>query len=304
MYGTSLVFNSISICLRIPMETRSLDAIIVAFVEENVVRIAIAFIVITIAQLYWLATREPKALLTKEGFHALKLIRKDDVNYNTLFLRFALPEKRQKLGLPIGQHLVFKLQLPEAELPVFRPYTPVSDASTIGHVDFVIKVYPQGVMTQHLGKLKVGQKIRMKGPKGKFKYKPNMKRSIGMLAGGTGITPMYQLLNHILNDPKDKTRVSLIFANVTPADILLKPNLDAFATKHPTQFDVFYVIEKSVPEDWKYGVGYITKDMILEHCPGPKEDSMLLWCGPPPMVEAMKELAEQIGYPEDSTFKF
>lgn len=32
-----------------------------------------------------------------------------------------------------------------------------------------------------------------KGPLAKYPYKPNCKRSIGMVAGGTGITPMLQV---------------------------------------------------------------------------------------------------------------
>lgn len=41
-------------------------------------------------------------------------------------------------------------------------------------------------------------------------------------AGGTGITPMLQVADHILANPDDKTRVSLVFANVSESDILLK----------------------------------------------------------------------------------
>lgn len=286
------------------METKSLESVVFAFLEENILAIGVGIMAVLLVQLYWLTTRTPKALLTKEGFHSLKLIRKDDVNHNTCFLRFALLKKRQKLGLPLGQHLVFKFQPEDAELPVLRPYTPVSEASATGYVDFVIKLYPQGVMSQYLAKLKVGQRLQMKGPKGRFKYKPNMKRRLGMLAGGSGITPPYQVLNHILSDPTDRTHVSLIYANVTPADILLRQNLDSLAAKHPKQFDVYYVIEKKVPVGWKYGVGYISKEMIEKHCPAPSEDSMLLWCGPPPMVDAMKRLAADIGFPEESTFKF
>lgn len=125
-----------------------------------------------------------------------------------------------------------------------------------------------------------------------------------MLAGGSGITPMYQVLIHILKNPKDKTHVSLIYANVTPADILLRQDLDALSVKYATQFDVYYVIEKNVPTGWKYGVGYITQKMIEDHCPPPSQDSMLLWCGPPPMVDAMAKLSEKIGYAPDCTFKF
>jgi ferredoxin-NADP reductase len=44
----------------------------------------------------------------------------------------------------------------------------------------------------------------------------------GMIAGGTGITPMYQVAAAILKDPRDRTQLSLIFGNLTEDDILIK----------------------------------------------------------------------------------
>lgn len=41
--------------------------------------------------------------------------------------------------------------------------------------------------------MKIGDKIGVRGPKGAFTYTPNMVREIGMVAGGTGITPMLQV---------------------------------------------------------------------------------------------------------------
>ncbi len=41
--------------------------------------------------------------------------------------------------------------------------------------------------------MQVGDSIEVKGPLSKLPYTPNMKRAIGMLAGGTGITPMLQV---------------------------------------------------------------------------------------------------------------
>lgn len=35
--------------------------------------------------------------------------------------------------------------------------------------------------------------MAVRGPKGNFNYTPNMCREIGMIAGGTGITPMLQV---------------------------------------------------------------------------------------------------------------
>ena len=54
-----------------------------------------------------------------------------------------------------------------------------------------------------------------------------------MLAGGTGITPMYQTARAILKDPSDHTDISLIFGNLTADDILIKDLLDGLAKEYP-----------------------------------------------------------------------
>ena len=44
--------------------------------------------------------------------------------------------------------------------------------------------------------VKEGDVMEIKGPFPKFNYVPNMRREIGMIAGGTGITPMLQVSFH------------------------------------------------------------------------------------------------------------
>ena len=48
-------------------------------------------------------------------------------------------------------------------------------------------------MSQHVEKLKIGDEIDVRGPNGQMKYEPNMYKHIGMIAGGSGITPMVQV---------------------------------------------------------------------------------------------------------------
>ena len=43
-----------------------------------------------------------------------------------------------------------------------------------------------------------------------------------MIAGGTGITPMLQIIRAALKNPLDRTKLSLIYANVNVEDILLR----------------------------------------------------------------------------------
>lgn len=59
----------------------------------------------------------------------------------------------------------------------------------------------------------------------------------GMLAGGTGVTPMYQVANAILKNPADKTKITLLFANVSADDILIEEELSNLQALSP-QFQV------------------------------------------------------------------
>jgi cytochrome-b5 reductase len=101
----------------------------------------------------------------------------------------------------------------------------------------------------HLAKLAPGDTVSFKGPLQKFAYQPNTWAAVGMLAGGTGVTPMVQLVRAILSDPRDRTEVRLILANKTRGDIMLKEELDALAAAHP-QFSVVYTLD-SPDEGWQ-----------------------------------------------------
>ena len=112
-----------------------------------------------------------------------------------------------------------------------RPYTPTTLNDEKGHFELIIKSYPEGNVSKHLHSLKVveslcvgtlfhahlsctgfvesinllivrnsymmhrqvGDKVEVKGPFPKIAYTANMKKKIGMIAGGTGITPMLQV---------------------------------------------------------------------------------------------------------------
>jgi hypothetical protein len=119
-----------------------------------------------------------KVFLDATKFQPLPLGKVERVSHNTLRLTFDLPEPNMRLGLPIGQHITFLARDADGK-DVYRPYTPVSDDDALGRVEFVIKVYPQGKMSQAVAGLKVGDTMAMKGPRGRFEYKRNQYKHIG-----------------------------------------------------------------------------------------------------------------------------
>lgn len=149
--------------------------------------------------------------------------------------------------------------------------------------------YPTGNVSKYVGLMKIGDTIKVKGPKGQMVYRPGLVSAFGMIAGGTGITPMLQIIRAILKNPADKTQITLIFANVNEEDILLRKDLEQLARDRSDQFKLYLVLNNPPAEGWTGGVGFVTEDMIKEHCPKPAKDIKILMCGPPPMISAMKK---------------
>lgn len=246
-----------------------------------------------------------------------KLISKISISHDVRSFRFALPSNDQTLGLPVGKHIYVCADF--AGKMCIRAYTPTSKVDKVGHFDLLVKIYQRGVdekfpdgglMSQHLDSLDIGKTVDVKGPLGHIEYtgcgnfsvhgksRPQIKRLI-MIAGGTGITPMYQLIQAILDDPQDGTEMWLIYANKTEDDILLMGELDQWARENERRFKVWYVINQAKREGWPYTVGFVTEDVLRDHvpaCPGDNE-TLVVACGPPPMIKfAVKPNMEKLGY--------
>ncbi|KAK7283965.1 hypothetical protein RIF29_13715 [Crotalaria pallida] len=263
--------------------------------------VAIVAVGLTAAYIYYFR-KNSKGCLDPKRFKEFKLVKKTQISPNSARFRFALPTPTSVLGLPVGKNILARGKDSEGA-EVMRSYTPITLDSDIGYFELVVKMYPKGKMSHHFREMKVGDSLAVRGPKGRFSYKPGQVRAFGMLAGGSGITPMFQLIRAILENPKDKTKLHLIYANVTVDDILLKEELDMFANKFPDRFKVYYVLSKP-PNQWNGGVGHISKDMIQAHCPEPALDIQILRCGPPPMNKAMGTFLDALGYTSKMQFEF
>lgn len=198
--------------------------------------VAAGVVIVVIAVVVYASMKERNPIALTLDFQKYPLIDKKIISHDTRRFTFALPSPNHKLGLPIGQHMTLMFKDKDGK-GVQRSYTPVTGDETLGTVSFVIKVYKAGVhpkfpeggkLSQYLDSLKIGDKLDMKGPKGHLSWlgrgnftvkvmrKPLSTRKathIGMIAGGTGITPMLQVLDAIFRDPNDKTCIKMLYAN-------------------------------------------------------------------------------------------
>jgi len=291
--------------------------------------VAVGAVAVTgVVYFLWSKKRKPPVtLVDPDTKYALPLMEKEIVSHDTRRFRFKLPTDNHILGLPIGQHIYLSAKV-DGKL-VVRPYTPVSSDDDKGYVDFVIKVYFKNVhpkfpdggkMSQHLESLSIGDTIDFRGPNGllvylghgKFAIRRDKKtpprirsfKKVGMIAGGTGITPMLQVVRAILKDPSDLTKVWLLFANQTEEDILLRKELEQEARDYPDRFTVRFTLDRPTP-DWQQSQGFISDQMIADHLPQPGDETVVLMCGPPPMIDfACQPNLDKLAYPPDNRFAF
>jgi len=221
--------------------------------------------------------------LTGDGVWVdLKLAKVEQVNHNTKKLRFELPTENHVSGLKVASCLLTKYKGSNDAKPTIRPYTPISDEGERGHLDLLVKKYEGGPMSTHLHGMNVDQTLAFKGPLLKYEWTPNKHEHIALIAGGTGITPMYQLMRAIFSNPEDKTKVTLIFGNVTEQDILLKKEMAELENTYPQRFKAFYVLDKAPKDAGWAAQGYVTKELLKTVLPEPGSGNTKIFvCGPP-----------------------
>jgi cytochrome-b5 reductase len=266
-----------------------------------------------------LSTGDVKHALTggDQGWVSLKLEEVEVINHNSKRFRFRLPEDDMTSGLHVASAILTKFKPADAEKAVIRPYTPISDEDATGYVDLLVKQYPNGPMSTHMHGMVPGQHLDVKGPIPKYPWAANKHEHIALIAGGTGITPMFQLCRAIFNNPDDKTKVTLVFGNVSEDDILLKKELAALENSNPRRFRAFYVLDNA-PKHWTGAQGYINKDLLKTVLPEPKEDNIKVFvCGPPGMMDSisgnkksprdqgeLKGILKELGYTPEQVYKF
>lgn len=169
---------------------------------------------------------------------------------------------------------------------VQRHYTPITPNGRKGYFDLIVKKQRHGRMTEHLFSMKVGEELSFRCIQYKLRYEPNKWKALGMIAGGTGITPMLQVMRAALDDPTDKTQLSLLYANRDHNKILLQGLIDHLAEEHPDRLKVYYTIDK-MPTDgseWTGFVGHVDDAMVRATMPPPSKENLVMLCGPDPMM--------------------
>ncbi|KAI1342959.1 hypothetical protein F5Y15DRAFT_272688 [Xylariaceae sp. FL0016] len=241
------------------------------------------------------------------AFQLLKLQSAEMVNHNTKRLRFELPEGDMVSGLGLSSALLTASWPKGCWLPALRPYTPITPLDERGHLDLLVKHYPNGKQSTHIHSLQPGESLRFVVQIPGYAWQRNKHAAVTLIAGGAGITPLYALAQGILSDPQDTTKVTLVYGANGDADVLLKDQFDAWEREHPGRFRAVYTV--SAPDAGSaYRKGYVDKALLKEVAVAPgTENTQVLVCGPPAMEKALvgpSGILTELGYAKGQVYKF
>ncbi|KAJ2880031.1 hypothetical protein IWW38_006017, partial [Coemansia aciculifera] len=170
----------------------------------------------TMAFLYYLHLHtdllkpEVKERLDPQKYTPFTLIEKEPLTPDTTRFRFRVNRPRfdgdlEKTVDGIIAQGAWSVDIKDHMVQTYRTYTPVAlsvsetvdeeTGSREGFVDFVVKRYPRGSLSRFLHDTRVGDQVEMRGPILTWPYHPAKYKHLYMIAGGTGIAPMYQIID-------------------------------------------------------------------------------------------------------------
>lgn len=172
-----------------------------------------------------------------------------------------------------------------------RAYSICSPSSDRAGVTIAVKRVLGGVVSTWLcERTRVGETFAVLGPSGSFTVDldPDRARTLVLVAGGSGITPILSIARSVL-EAEPKARIVLVFANRGAGDVMFRADIGELASAHPGRLFVQHVLES--PAGAGELCGQLTGENLaaaLEIVPIDVADATWYVCGPEPMMAAVR----------------
>jgi cytochrome-b5 reductase len=193
--------------------------------------------------------------LAPEVKQVYKVLGRRSVSPDSCVLQIGLPPGRLLLGwvadIPTCISIYFHGVDEKTGNPkvLSKSYSPISHPATPDVFELLVKGYdyrPGGGVGAYLCGLNIDDEIlaKVKAPRQVHGSPEVAKRwkHVGLIAGGTGIAPLFQILQILLQDPEDTTQIYVLSINRHQHDILMKGELDHMANQYPNRLHITYHI--------------------------------------------------------------
>lgn len=201
------------------------------------------------------------------------------ISEGTAILNIDASEEGAALNYLPGQYA--RLKIPGTD--AWRSY---SFAAAPGKhtLQFLVRLLPNGVMSDYVrDRCGEGDTIELEAPLGAF-YLRHVERPLLMVAGGTGLSAFLGMLDSLVEQGGTGQPVTLYYGVRSVDDICEQQRLDGYRQRLPG-FE-YHIVVSDPSSDWAGKAGYI--DAHLDAAVLRDEPHDIYLCGPPPMVESIK----------------
>lgn len=237
-------------------------------------------------------TSNTNECLPPEAKQTYRVVDSRQVSPNSCVIKFALPSGRPYLGweadIPTCISVSYDGTNGNGEPKTLsKSYSPISHPSTPEFFDLLVKGYelrPGGGVGAYLCGLQKGDEIKAKVKSQRMMHGSPVVakrwKHVGLVAGGTGIAPLFQIIKILLDDPADIAKIYVLSINRYESDILMKAELDQMAKDYPDRIKVTYTLtgDAEFALGYEYGRGDV--ELAKKALPPPSSpDTMVFVCG-------------------------
>ncbi len=218
-------------------------------------------------------------------------VKEESSNTRTYTLQIDDPELRGKYRFQPGQfNMIYLFGVGEAAISVSSdPEQHDSLAHTIRHC---------GSVTFGIGKLRVGDKLGLRGPFGSsWPLERCAGRDVILVAGGIGLAPLRPAIYQLLAHRRRYGRVILVYGGRSPKDLLFRDELDGW--EENPDIDAHVTVDYPM-EEWAGPVGVVTN--LLKRVRLPAQQTSVLVCGPRIMNRFVAFQLRRLQVPNDQLF--
>jgi ferredoxin-NADP reductase len=231
--------------------------------------------------------------LWSEGTTVLKVVDILDEATDTKTFRFA-GEQPLLFSYRPGQFVTFVLSIGGDE--VKRSYSMSSSPSRPYLLEVTIKRVPGGLVSNWFcDEVKLGDRLNVKGPHGKFSCFEYPSSKMLFIGAGSGITPIVSM-GRWINDTGADVDVKLLASFKSPQDIIFRKELEIWSARN-LRFGVGVTLTADLQgtEPWDGFRGRVSTEMLREFVPDIDERHVFL-CGPEPFSQSVTEILRDMGF--------
>ncbi|TPP44361.1 flavocytochrome c family protein [Leishmania donovani] len=228
----------------------------------------------------------------------------DQFGVGSRVLRFNLPGATQTSGLTVGEFIGIRGDWDGQQLIGY--YSPINMPDDKGRISILARG-DKGNLQEWISSMRPGDSVEMKACGGlRIELKPHQKqmvyrktviRKLGLIAGGSGVAPMLQIIKAALNRPYVDSieTIRLVYAAEDEYELTYRSLLKQYRADNPDKFDCGFVLNNP-PEGWTEGVGYVDRATLQSLLPPPSKGLLVAICGPPVMQRSVVADLLALGY--------